>query len=254
MTQWTITPEFIGSAIAHRLPSLDAAFDAKGERVTHDKISEVLRLDCDGTRYYLKRYTGRGLHVRRLLWVTRVESEWRNLLHFARWGVPTADVVGYGQQRELGVFMRGAMITREISDTFDLLRLARQHPETLRARGHFDRICQQLARIVRTLHAHRFTHNDLHWRNVLYRPSSGEVFLIDCPNGHFWRWPVLGYRIVKDLASLDKIARQYLTRTARLRFLLAYRGITSLDPATKKLARQVLRAHSRRALRKQLGF
>ena len=253
MSDWTITPSFVDSAIAARLPCLDAAFEAEGERITRDQISEVIRIDCGGTRYYLKRYIGRGLHIRRLLWVTRIESEWRNLLHFACWGVPTADIVAYGQQRRFGVFIRGAMITREIPDTLDLERLARQRPEVLHTRAHFDNICRQLAFVVRTLHAHRFTHNDLHWRNVLYRPDSGELFLIDCPNGHFWRWPVLGYRIVKDLASLDKVARQYLTRTARARFLLAYRGILRLDPPTKKLARQVLRAHTRRALRKRLG-
>lgn len=254
MIDWTIAPLFVGSPIAHRLTCLDAAFDADGEPITCDKISEVVRIECDGTRYYLKRYIGRGLQLRRILWVTRAEAEWRNLQHFSSWGIPTADVIAYGQQRRFGVFMRGAMITREIPGTLDLARLASQHPEILRARNHFDRICRQLAFVVRTLHAHRFTHNDLHWRNVLYRPDSGELFLIDCPNGHFWRWPVLGYRIVKDLASLDKAARQHLTRTARLRFLLAYRGVPRLDSPTKSLARQVLRAHSRRALRKRLGF
>lgn len=254
MSDWTIMPDFVGSPIARRLACLDAAFQADGERITRDKISEVLRIDCDGTRYYLKRYIGRGFQLRRILWVTRAEAEWRNLLRFSGWGVPTADVAAFGQRRRFGVFMRGAMITREIPHTVDLLWLARQRPEILRAPDHFAGICRQLAVIVRTLHANRFTHNDLHWRNVLYRPSSGEVFLIDCPNGHCWPHPILAYRIIKDLASLDKAARQYLTRTERLRFLLAYRGIARLDPPAKKLAHQVLRAHSRRALRKRLGF
>jgi hypothetical protein len=41
-----------------------------------------------------------------------------------------------------------------------------------------------------------------------------------CPAGTFWWGPFLRYRIVKDLACLDKVAKYHLSRTQRLRFYL----------------------------------
>lgn len=55
------------------------------------------------------------------------------------------------------------------------------------------------------MHDNRFTHNDLKWRNLLI-DDDDKLFLIDCPNGDFWRGFWLKYRITKDLACLDKVA------------------------------------------------
>ena len=91
------------------------------------------------------------------------------------------------------------------------------------------------------MHDHHFTHNDLKWRNLLVNPAA-ELFLIDCPSGSFWWGPALRYRIIKDLACLDKVAKQHLSRTQRLRFYLQYRG------------RQQLNASDKQRLRKIIGF
>jgi hypothetical protein len=66
------------------------------------------------------------------------------------------------------------------------------------------------------------------------------LYLIDCPSGQHWPGPFLRYRIVKDLACLDKVARQQLSRVWRLRFFHAYTGRTRLTPADKNLIRRVL--------------
>jgi hypothetical protein len=39
----------------------------------------------------------------------------------------------------------------------------------------------------------------------------GAAVLIDCPNGDFWRGFWLKYRITKDLACLDKVAKYHLS-------------------------------------------
>ena len=86
----------------------------------------------------------------------------------------------------------------------------------------------------------RFAHNDLKWRNLLV-DDQGQLFLIDCPNGDFWRGFWLKYRITKDLACLDKVAKYHLSATQRLRFYLQYRGHQRLNASDKKRVREVVR-------------
>ena len=66
------------------------------------------------------------------------------------------------------------------------------------------------------------------------------VHFIDCPNGGFWWGPFLRYRIVKDLACLDKVAKYALRRTQRLRFFLSYLGVARLPAHEKKRVARIV--------------
>lgn len=132
------------------------------------------------------------------------------------------------------------MITRELPRTEDLSVLAERNDPLLADRAWVDRVSQQLARYTRIMHEHRFTHNDLKWRNLLI-DDEVRLYLIDCPNGDFWRGFWLKYRITKDLACLDKVAKYHLSATQRLRFYLQYRQRTRLNAADKCRIRHVLR-------------
>ncbi len=237
MAGWNLEPAF--SALAADFGSLDAVFNLQGERITKDAISEVIRIERNGVRYYVKRYRSAGKGLRRYLARTRVKTECRNLKRFAKWGVPTPQVVAAGLERSWGAFVRGALITRDLQGTEDLAALAKRNDPRLADRHWVAGISQQLAKITRTLHDHHFTHNDLKWRNLLVNPAA-ELFLIDCPCGSFWWGPVLRYRIIKDLACLDKVAKQQLSRTQRLRFYLQYRGRARLNTSDKKRLRKII--------------
>lgn len=243
MRTWTLTPAFADSLAAQAFPDLEAVFALRGEYITSDPLSDVTRVEVAGTRYYVKRYTGAGKNpLRRFFSRPRVRLEWKNLRAFAAWGIPTARLVGYGLERRAGAFVRGALITEEIRDTTDMARLARDSDAHLRDAAWVDAVSRQIANITRTLHTHRFTHNDLKWRNLLV--TSGDaptVYLIDCPSGMRWIEPFLSYRIVKDLACLDKVAKYQLTRTQRLRFYHQYTGRAQLDAADRKRIAHVLR-------------
>ena len=65
--------------------------------------------------------------------------------------------------------------------------------------------------------------------------------MIDCPNGDFWRGFWLKYRITKDLACLDKVAKYHLSATQRLRFYFQYTGRTTLTGADKERVRHIVR-------------
>lgn len=237
MAGWMLDNEY--QALSADFGSLEAVFALQGERLTKDPLSEVIRLERDGVRYYVKRYWGAGKGLRRYLGRPRVKAEWQNLKNFAKWGVPTAAVVAYGLERQCGRFVRGALITRELAGTEDLALLAKRDDPRLRDSRWVDGVSRQLARATRVMHDHHFTHNDLKWRNLLVNERA-ELFFIDCPTGAFWWGPLLRYRMTKDLACLDKIAKYKLSRSQRLRFYLQYRGCTSLQGGDKAQIRQIV--------------
>ncbi|WP_339080272.1 lipopolysaccharide kinase InaA family protein [Pseudomonas sp. TMP9] len=239
MAGWKLEASFSG--LADAFGDLDKVFDLQGEQITKDAISEVIRVELAGVRYYVKRYRSAGKGLRRYLSRTRVKTEWRNLKRFAKWGVATAQVVAAGQERNLGAFTRGALITRELAGTDDLAVLVSQNDARLGDPLWVRSVSAQVAAITRHLHDHHFTHNDLKWRNLLV-DRAGQVFLIDCPSGSFWWGAALRYRIIKDLACLDKVAKKQLSRSQRLRFYLQYLG------------RQRLNASDKQRLRKVIGF
>jgi hypothetical protein len=238
MAGWNLDPQY--QALSADFGNLDAVFALQGERLTKDPLSEVIRVERNGVRYYVKRYWGAGKGLRRYIGRPRVKAEWQNLKNFAKWGVPTAVIVGYGLEREFGRFVRGALITRELDHTEDLALLAERDDPRLRDNAWVVFVSRQLARSTRVLHDHHFTHNDLKWRNLLVN-GQGELFFIDCPTGSFWWGPLLRYRIIKDLACLDKVAKYKLSRSQRLRFYLQYCERERLNCADKRRVRQIVK-------------
>ncbi|MGH8349587.1 MAG: lipopolysaccharide kinase InaA family protein, partial [Pseudomonas sp.] len=165
MSGWRLEPAY--SDLADDFGSLEAVFALQGEQITRDLLSEVIRVERNGVNYYVKRYVGAGRGLRRYLGKPRVKMEWQNLKRFAKWGIPTADVVAWGLERRGVAYARGAMITRELLRTEDLSALAERRDPKLSDRAWVDTVSRQLAQYTRTMHDHRFTHNDLKWRNLL---------------------------------------------------------------------------------------
>jgi hypothetical protein len=236
--RWTLNPEY--AQLAPQFGSIEKVFSIQGERLTRSPISEVIRIEHQGQRYYIKRYWQAGKGLRRWLGRPRIVSEWENLQQFAAWDIPTPSLVAWGCERKSGLFVRGAMISLEIPDTIDLATLAHNDDSRLRDNTWLELVTNQLALYTRKLHDHHFMHNDLKWRNILV-DDQGRVFFIDCPAGRFWSRPFLEYRIVKDLACIDKVAKYYVPRSARLRFYLRYKGHDRLRHEDKLQLRRVLK-------------
>jgi tRNA A-37 threonylcarbamoyl transferase component Bud32 len=238
MSKWRLSPQ-ASPQVAQAFASLEAVFALRGEAISHDPLSDVIRVELCGLRYYVKRYHRAGKGLRRFLNRQRIKAEWQNLKLFGTWGIATAPVIAYGLQRRCGAFVRGALITQEIVGSQDLACLAASGDARLQDRQWVQAISQQLARATRILHEHHFTHNDLKWRNLLVDEQQ-RLFFIDCPSGAFWWGPLLRHRIIKDLACLDKVGKYQLSRSQRLRFYLQYCRRQRLTDSDKRRIRQIV--------------
>ena len=249
MIRWWFDSGVVDARGGHPFGSLDRIFSLKGDLVAKDPFSNVLRVEFEGRRYYVKRYQGNGKNLKRRWfgfrqWIPspRVKKEWENLLAFQRWEIPTAQLMAYGLERHFGGFRRGALVTEEIVGAVDLAQLAREDVSRFRDSRWANEVISQVARITRLMHQAKFAHNDLKWRNLLVVDGAvPRVYLIDCPSGGYWLGLFLRYRILKDLACLDKVAKYTLTRTQRMRFYLEYVQRERLLPEDKPRLRKILR-------------
>lgn len=238
MSSWQLAADY--QMLQADFGSLEKVFALEGERITHDPLSELIRVNRKGVNYYVKRYRNAGKGLRRYAARPRIKAEWQNLKRFAKWGIATAEVIAHGLERQAGAFVRGAMITREIPHSRDLADLAHNNSPLLNNPAWVKQVSSQVAYAARIMHQHGFTHNDLKWRNLLV-DDQVKVYLIDCPAGTFWWGPMLRYRIIKDLACLDKVAKYHLSHTQRLRFYLQYCQRSRLNAEDKQKIVKILR-------------
>ncbi|MCA8922985.1 MAG: hypothetical protein KDD82_14315 [Planctomycetes bacterium] len=94
--------------------------------------------------------------------------------------------------------------------------------------------------LVRRLHAAGFVHRDLYLDNLFLDPELG-LGLLDCERVFLCAGTPRRRWRVKDLAALQASAGPAWSRTDRLRVLRAYCKLPRLDPAAKRLARDVAR-------------
>lgn len=233
-------------AVAQALVSLDSCFALKGVGLTQDPKSYVTRHTLDGQVIYRKCYVKSGKYLRKYLGRSRVRAEWENLQLFQRLGINTPQLLAYGERRRGLLFERGALVTAAVIGAVDLESLARDRHSLLYQRAGFLQIARQVAEFTRRLHDYRFAHNDLDWRNILVLPDTASVYFFDCPAGQRWPWPFLAFRQMKDLAHLDKLARDCLPLRWRLRFFHLYLGRRKTTRSDRRLLRQIARYYDGR--------
>ena len=254
--KWRVFSPWNKKPVTDCFSSMNAVFKLEGKIISRSTQSEIFAHKIEGKTYFVKRYF-RLKGVGNWFGFSRLQIEARNQNWFNEMDIPAARVVAYGEERFFLKTRRGILITEGIENVTELAAIAEQNPDKFQNNNWCDSVISQLANVVAKLHQNRFCHNDLHWRNILIQESevNGEpkVYLIDCPSGKHLFWPFLSYRKLKDLASLDKLAPNYLTRTQRLRFFLEYRQIAKLSDKDKKMIYDIFAHKTNRLKRKAKG-
>ncbi|MDX2506145.1 MAG: lipopolysaccharide kinase InaA family protein [Gammaproteobacteria bacterium] len=240
---WNIIPEYQETTLGKIFKHFDDAYEYKGEFITKSPLSQVYKVPVDGKNYYLKKYNISRKKIQRYLGQSKIRTEWENLLWFQELKIPVARVVAYGQETKGWITHRGILITEELVNTSDLANIADEYPHFLQQADWVTKVSQQVAEVARTLHEHNFAHNDFKWRNIMVdiKADFPQIYLIDCPSGMRWYKLFLEFRIIKDLACLDKRAKYELSKKQRLAFYKDYAQCRKLTLKDKKRIRKIIK-------------
>lgn len=238
----------VDRAMFSSLSSLEAQ---PGTSITSDRYSGVSRVELTHN-YYVKFFRGRSNWVRHLLKRDRYSLEVRNLNYFSSLGLATPAIAATGHRTFCGLLVAGALVTREVEDSQNLLEYMREGKLYAGGSASARELLAQLAGALAKLHARRFYAGDIKPRNILVAPRAGKQQLIffDCPRGH--RQPAFLFRhnAIKELAHLYRDMRHEVRKTDLLRAYKLYLGCEKLSAGQKQMALQVINYYDSRKMTK----
>lgn len=204
--------------------------------------------------FYVKRYYYptwhkrlRGMFRGTFFGTHRGRAEYHLLLEMRGLGLPTVRPVAYGARR-IGHFVAACfLITEEVPAARNLTSFAGDVREGRIALDYAqrDRLLKRLAHQVAELHAARFAHGQLFWRNILVRfdpIGQPEFFFLDVRPRHGGRQiGRKGRWWIYDLCHLAVSAEPFTTRTEQMRFLAEYFEARHVSPEFKRRMPEIAR-------------
>lgn len=182
---------------------------------------------------YIKRQENHVYHSWQHLFrpMATFEREYRNIMRFQQHGIPTVDLIYFGQRMVDGK-LRAILITHELESyqALDALMKARKFSRKTQAKLFSD-----VAMAMRSMHTQQFQHNCLYPKHLFIREYAAGQFdtrFIDLEKTK--RWPFKRNAALRDLGTLHRHTEN-MSRTDRLRFFLAYRQEKHLSVQSKKM-------------------
>lgn len=229
MDHWTATPP-LRSAIGEGDPYewLDAR---EGDAFRHKDGRRTFRFEHGGNHYFAKVQSGVGINeaVKELASLRTppldASREVRALTRLAEAGVRAPKLAGWGVRSRGPLRRRSFVITEDVGTQRTLGDVAEALPSG--AAADRMRLLEEVGQLTAQMHAAGVNHRDLYFGHILVRGSTQgtrDLVLIDLHRAQVWkripkRW------IAKDLGTLTFAAQPFrLSRTERLRFLIAYTG------------------------------
>lgn len=155
------------------------------------------------------------------------EREFKNILKFNKLGIPSLELVYFGQRKVDGK-LQAILVTRELEgyhslDSDYFLRGSALPPDKRHA------LLDRVAQTIRQMHKHHIQHNCMYYKHIFAKENqdgSIDVRLIDLEKAK-WR-PSLLKIAKRDLGSLFRHAGHW-SKTDNLRLFLAYQANRKLD-------------------------
>jgi tRNA A-37 threonylcarbamoyl transferase component Bud32 len=163
------------------------------------------------------------------------EREFRNLLRFRQFGIPSPETIYFGQRTVEGK-LRAILVTRELAGYLPV-NAECYSPIAKLDRSRRKLLISQAADTVRRLHQKRIQHNCLYPKHLFVREDGDfEVCLIDLEKAK-WR-PYKQSIVVRDFGSLYRHTEGW-SRTDQLRLFLAYRNESRASKKSKKILMRI---------------
>jgi hypothetical protein len=224
-----------------------------GQRVSGSSHSACFRVELDdGDVIYFKRYVyPQKRWFEFMLRPGKAGVEAWAYATLQQLGIPTLDVLAYGEHRVLGSLVASFIVTREVPDSQDLSKYGPEiwyHLPSDERRRIYDEISSKLITQMQKAHGANFFHHDLKWRNILLQQDGGGFtpVWIDAPRAS--QMPMRRRRrgVVVDLSGLARIAISLLSKYDRMRFVWRYLGDSRLPGDASRLYRDIAQHLGRR--------
>jgi len=164
--------------------------------------------------------------------------EYDNLLQFVNLGIPTLDLVYFGQRKFEGK-VQAILITHELEGYLSLedpaLRLR------LREEPHLRKLLiSKLAHVIQTMHSKQIQHNCLYPKHIFVKLAGDgiDIRIIDLEKAK-WRF-FKRQAMLRDIGTLYRHASEW-SKTDCLRFFLAYTDQKHLNKQSKALIHRILK-------------
>jgi len=224
-----------------------------GMPVSESSITNCYRIRLDdGRSFFFKRYVYPPAKQKRY-WMraSKAQVEVFGYAQLRKIGIPTLNVIGFGECRSLGALQAAYIITEGIPDSMNLEQFAHDVWFDL-PRNQRSKIYVQLKRLIfaqlNTAHASKFFHQDLHWRNILVTGQHGEYqsIWIDCPRSAYRKLPMAArHGQMVDLSCLARKSLSYISRGERYHALNEYLALNNLGWDNRDLFREIAAHHKR---------
>jgi len=127
----------------------------------------------------------------------RLRHEAEALRWLATHGFPAPGLIAWGDRRCGGVTTASFLTTAGLEETVTLAQYLSDGTPLGQAP------IEALWRLVGRLHRAGFFHGNLYRRNILLRPTTGELFVIDFPASRIGPpWPLCAYAAIRDVSGL----------------------------------------------------
>lgn len=171
----------------------------------------------------------------------RREFEALSRLHVLACGRFAPDPLAYAEHRSGGVLRACILAVTEVPNSLDLARwLGGTAPSALR-----QSVLRRLAERTRSMHDAGLADFEMHPRNVLVVPATGEVLKVDCAKQRVRRGAASRRDRVRDLAALDVGLVRLVDPSERDYFLRAYLGADETRAAAQALGAEIETARAR---------
>lgn len=216
-----------------------------GERVSGSPHSSCFRIELDdGEIVYFKRYVYPAKRWFEFMFRPgKAAVEAWAYAALKELGIPTLDVIAFGEHRILGSLAASFIVTREVPDTLDLSKYGPEiwyHLPKDEKKRIYQEVSCRLIEQMRRAHDSNFFHHDLKWRNILLqrRENGFMPVWIDAPRASHMR--LRSHRgIVVDLSGLARVAISLLSKYDRMRFVCRYLGSSRMPGEASRLYRDV---------------
>jgi len=237
---WLIAQEY--QDVISEITDIPEKLPAEAQIIKENMVrqSSVIPLPGHG-EIFVKRYKmkGWGETLKYLFLPFKADREWRNILFFKRYHLPTVTSVAKGIKRQGGLLKDSLLVTQHIPGC-QTLKAFSQSVRDQPSRDYLTRkraIINEAARKIRMIHEKGFFYRDLHAGNILIQEDpSGKftLFFVDLHKAwHLGRTPLLAR--IRDLAQLKNSLPS--TRSDWIRFLKAY--LKEVDPPLLMIAGEI---------------